>query len=71
MSMPNLAKVDVSKMSTHCVEAHTSEDFVQMLVEFEPVREGAEQEQENCEPKEQQCTHDARCVPDLSGSRRD
>lgn len=50
--MPNLAKVDVSKMSTHCVEAHTSEDFVQMLVEFEPVREGAEQEQEDCEPKE-------------------
>ena len=48
-----------------------AEDLVEMLVELEPVRQDAEEEQEHGKPVEQQPRHHAGRVPDLTRHWRD
>ena len=48
-----------------------AKDLVEVLVELEPVRQDAEEEQEHGKPVEQQARHHARRVPDLTRHWRD
>lgn len=44
-----------------------TKDFIEVLVELEPIRENSEHKEENSQPVEHQGGHDTGGVPDLSG----